>query len=292
LATYTAINKRRREKWEKAPEQLWQAVQTKLTPRTCRLERLEQWIHYWTSYHWQLLQWFVQAGWRNMAFSSYIGAQTAWDTVCKQFTIPSMADPVRMLGHFDKATVKKLHDLEGMARKAQLDLGLPRELWSVTSVRDFQQLAEHCERKPVRVWKLRQLLNVSQEKWEAACKHARRAIEVPFLADPIRQLGHFDKATVQKLRDLDGTARNAQLDLDLPIVLWSVTTVGGFKQLAEHCEQEPVRVQRLQQLLNVSQEKWEVVSQLAHRATEGAAKPVLVAFGNWNCSGPSQTKPP
>ena len=49
----------------------------------------------------------------------------------------------------------------------------------VTKVREFQRVAKLCEADGHMQQKLKQLLKLSKEKWDAACEHAKTAVQVP-----------------------------------------------------------------------------------------------------------------
>ena len=49
----------------------------------------------------------------------------------------------------------------------------------VTKVREFQKLARSSEADGHLQQKLKQLLKLSKEKWDAACEHAKIAVQVP-----------------------------------------------------------------------------------------------------------------
>lgn len=48
----------------------------------------------------------------------------------------------------------------------------------VTKVREFQRVAKLCEADGHMQQKLKQLLKLSKEKWDAACEHAKTAVQV------------------------------------------------------------------------------------------------------------------
>ena len=48
----------------------------------------------------------------------------------------------------------------------------------VTKVREFQKLARNSEADGHLQQKLKQLLKLSKEKWDAACEHAKIAVQV------------------------------------------------------------------------------------------------------------------
>jgi len=45
-------------------------------------------------------------------------------------------------------------------------------------VREFQRVAKLCEADGHMQQKLKQLLKLSKEKWDAACEHAKTAVQV------------------------------------------------------------------------------------------------------------------
>lgn len=96
----------------------------------------------------------------------------------KKQEIPSLDDPISKLNHIGKETVKKLNEIKASADEMNLDLKLPRELWRVTKVREFQRVAKICEADGHMQQKLKQLLKLSKEKWDAACEHAKTAVQV------------------------------------------------------------------------------------------------------------------
>ncbi|DBA73831.1 TPA: PSII 6.1 kDa protein, variant 2 [Trebouxia sp. C0005] len=96
----------------------------------------------------------------------------------KKQEIPSLDDPISKLNHIGKETVKKLNEIKASADEMNLDLKLPRELWRVTKVREFQRVAKLCEADGHMQQKLKQLLKLSKEKWDAACEHAKTAVQV------------------------------------------------------------------------------------------------------------------
>ncbi|MCJ1461803.1 hypothetical protein MMC07_000402 [Pseudocyphellaria aurata] len=95
----------------------------------------------------------------------------------KKQDIPSLDDPISKLNHIGKETVKKLNELKASAEEAQLDLPVPPELYRVTKVREFQKLARNSEADGHLQQKLKQLLKLSKEKWDAACEHAKIAVQ-------------------------------------------------------------------------------------------------------------------
>ena len=54
----------------------------------------------------------------------------------------------------------------------------PRAACRVTKVREFQRVAKLCEADGHMQQKLKQLLKLSKEKWDAACEHAKTAVQV------------------------------------------------------------------------------------------------------------------
>ncbi|DBA98922.1 hypothetical protein WJX77_006198 [Trebouxia sp. C0004] len=96
----------------------------------------------------------------------------------KKQEIPSLDDPISKLNHIGKETVKKLNEIKASADEMNLDLKLPRELWRVTKVKEFQRVAKLCEADGHMQQKLKQLLKLSKEKWDAACEHAKTAVQV------------------------------------------------------------------------------------------------------------------
>ena len=48
----------------------------------------------------------------------------------------------------------------------------------VTKVREFQKVAKLCDADGHMQQKLKQLLKLSKEKWDAACEHAKTAVQV------------------------------------------------------------------------------------------------------------------
>lgn len=46
-------------------------------------------------------------------------------------------------------------------------------------MREFQRVAKLCEADGHMQQKLKQLLKLSKEKWDAACEHAKTAVQVP-----------------------------------------------------------------------------------------------------------------
>ena len=55
----------------------------------------------------------------------------------------------------------------------------PAAVCRVTKVREFQRVAKLCEADGHMQQKLKQLLKLSKEKWDAACEHAKTAVQVP-----------------------------------------------------------------------------------------------------------------
>lgn len=53
----------------------------------------------------------------------------------------------------------------------------------VTKVREFQRVAKLCEADGHMQQKLKQLLKLSKEKWDAACEHAKTAVQVSVCGD-------------------------------------------------------------------------------------------------------------
>ena len=60
----------------------------------------------------------------------------------------------------------------------------PSAACRVTKVREFQRVAKLCEADGHMQQKLKQLLKLSKEKWDAACEHAKTAVQVP-LTSPL-----------------------------------------------------------------------------------------------------------
>lgn len=54
----------------------------------------------------------------------------------------------------------------------------PKHGCRVTKVREFQRVAKLCEADGHMQQKLKQLLKLSKEKWDAACEHAKTAVQV------------------------------------------------------------------------------------------------------------------
>ena len=50
--------------------------------------------------------------------------------------------------------------------------------YRVTKVREFQRVAKLCDADGHMQQKLKQLLKLSKEKWDAACEHAKTAVQV------------------------------------------------------------------------------------------------------------------
>ncbi|KAK9825886.1 hypothetical protein WJX81_001066 [Elliptochloris bilobata] len=96
----------------------------------------------------------------------------------KKQEIPSLDDPISKLNHIGKETVKKLNELKAAADESSVDLPIPATLWRVTKVREFQQLARLSEADGHLQQRLKQLLKLSKEKWDAACEHAKTAVQV------------------------------------------------------------------------------------------------------------------
>ncbi|KAK9918510.1 hypothetical protein WJX75_004610 [Coccomyxa subellipsoidea] len=96
----------------------------------------------------------------------------------KKQEIPSLDDPISKLNHIGKETVKKLNELKTSADEAQLQLPIPPELYRITKVREFQALARLSEADGHLQQRIKQLLKLSKEKWDAACDHAKTAVQV------------------------------------------------------------------------------------------------------------------
>ncbi|KAK9803793.1 hypothetical protein WJX73_009593 [Symbiochloris irregularis] len=96
----------------------------------------------------------------------------------KKQDIPSLDDPISKLNHIGKETVKKLNELKASADEAALELPISVDLFRVTKVREFQKLARMSEADGHLQQKLKQLLKLSKEKWDAACDHAKTAVQV------------------------------------------------------------------------------------------------------------------
>ncbi|CAL8469005.1 g8546 [Coccomyxa elongata] len=96
----------------------------------------------------------------------------------KKQEIPSLDDPISKLNHIGKETVKKLNELKASADEAQLQLPIPPELYRITKVREFQALARLSEADGHLQQRIKQLLKLSKEKWDAACDHAKTAVQV------------------------------------------------------------------------------------------------------------------
>ncbi|CAL5224107.1 g6738 [Coccomyxa viridis] len=96
----------------------------------------------------------------------------------KKQEIPSLDDPISKLNHIGKETVKKLNELAASAAEASLHLPVPPDLHRITKVRQFQQLARMAEADGHLQQRIKQLLKLSKEKWDAACEHAKTAVQV------------------------------------------------------------------------------------------------------------------
>ncbi|CAK0731822.1 hypothetical protein CVIRNUC_000047 [Coccomyxa viridis] len=96
----------------------------------------------------------------------------------KKQEIPSLDDPISKLNHIGKETVKKLNELAASAAEACLHLPIPHELDRITKVRQFQKLARMAEADGHLQQRIKQLLKLSKEKWDAACEHAKTAVQV------------------------------------------------------------------------------------------------------------------
>ena len=73
---------------------------------------------------------------------------------------------------------------------------------------------------------------------QVATKRVKHAIksDIPCVSDPVSKLLHIGKATVDKLMDLRGAAREEGFEIGIPDELNKVDKVGQFQQLVEMCE--------------------------------------------------------
>ena len=55
----------------------------------------------------------------------------------------------------------------------------------ITKVKDFQRLAGRSEADGHLQQKLKQLLKLSKEKWDAACEHSKTAVQARVLCHPV-----------------------------------------------------------------------------------------------------------
>ena len=77
-----------------------------------------------------------------------------------------------MLLNFARAAIFKADFLKDTVSKQASDE------YRVTKVREFQRVAKLCEADGHMQQKLKQLLKLSKEKWDAACEHAKTAVQV------------------------------------------------------------------------------------------------------------------
>lgn len=125
---------------------------------------------------------------------------------------------------------------------------------------------------------------VVSENFVVATKRVKHAIksDIPSVADPVAKLVHIGKATVDKLLDLRGAARDEGLgEILVPDDLNRVEKVGQFQQLIEQCDMYPDLKSKVRHLLKLSPEKWDEVCNHAQAA-------VVPDFRNrvwWSASG-------
>lgn len=106
---------------------------------------------------------------------------------------------------------------------------------------------------------------VVSESFVVATKRVKGAIksDIPSVAEPISKLVHIGKATVDKLVDLRGAAKEEDIEIDIPNDLNKIEKVGQFQRLVELTELNSDLKNKVRHLLKLSPEKWEEVSQNA-----------------------------
>lgn len=109
---------------------------------------------------------------------------------------------------------------------------------------------------------------VVSENFVVATKRVKHAIksDIPSVADSVSKLVHIGKATVDKLVDLRGAAREEGFEISIPDELNRIEKVGQFQALVEQCEMNSDLKNKVRHLLKLSPEKWEEVSQHAMAA--------------------------
>ena len=72
----------------------------------------------------------------------------------------------------------KLSNADGHIAVTYIAVTHPLTDCRVTKVREFQRVAKLCDADGHMQQKLKQLLKLSKEKWDAACEHAKTAVQV------------------------------------------------------------------------------------------------------------------
>lgn len=118
---------------------------------------------------------------------------------------------------------------------------------------------------------------VATEEFVVATKRVRGAMksDIPSVSDRIDKLVHMGKMSVQKLRNLEQSAREAGMASFLPSSLWSIQTIEDFRRLVSVTEVNRDVERKVCQLLKMYPERWSEVVSHAMTAVEVDMRPRL-----------------